>query len=114
MKRFSILLLLILSISSLFAQENVKYVYCEIHTYIKGMGGKQGAIIEFGSKSELKNDKIYLDEAGQPIKFDSAIDALNFMSNNGWELAHAYVIVSPVTCYILKKKGMIITEETKQ
>lgn len=114
MKRFSLLLLLILSMSTLFAQENSKYVYCEIHTYMKGMGGKQGALIDFGSKSELQNDKTYLDDAGQPLKFDSAIDAMNFMSNNGWELIQAYVYTFPVCNYVLKKKVIAIKDPVKQ
>ena len=31
-----------------------------------------------------------VDESGKPIKFNSAVDALNYMSSLGWELVTAF------------------------
>lgn len=104
MTKFSILLFLILSTSALIAQENNKFVYCEIFSSMKGMSGKQVYAIDFGQKSELQKDKIYKDEAGKPLIFDSMIDAMNYMAENGWELVQVYVPVEPATRYVLKKK----------
>jgi len=104
MKKIIILFCIVLSTHILIAQENNKYVYCELASYIKGMSGKQLIMIDFGQKSELQNDKIYQDEAGQPLKFESMVDAMNFMAKNGWEFVQAYVPVVPVSHYVLKKK----------
>lgn len=113
MKKLAFLFLLLFCSGLLPAQENNKYVYCEIQTYLKGIGGKQGALIDFGSKSELQNDKTYKDESGQPLKFDSAIDALNFMANNGWELVQAYVFTFPACRYVLKKRIVEVKDPVK-
>lgn len=104
MTKFSLLLLFILSTSILIAQENNKYVYCEIISSMKGMSGKQIYGIDFGQKSELIKDKTYKDESGKPLIFDSMIDAMNFMSQHGWELVQVYVPVSPSVRYVLRKK----------
>ncbi len=104
MTKFSLLLFLILSASTLFAQENSKFVYCEIFSSMKGMSGKQVYAIDFGQKSELISDKTYKDESGKPLIFDSMIDAMNFMAKNGWELVQVYIPVSPAVRYVLKKK----------
>jgi hypothetical protein len=48
-----------------------------------------------------------LDENGKPLIFNSMIDALNFMSKNGYEFVQAYVITvgnSNIYHYLLRKK----------
>ena len=104
MKKLLLLLLIFSSTSFLYAQENNKYAYCEIFSYLKGMSGKQSVSIDFGQKSELQLDKTYQDSSGQPLVFTSLVDAMNFMATNGWEFVQAYVPVEPVVHFILKKK----------
>lgn len=81
---------------------------------MKGMSGKQVFAIDFGQKSELINDKTYKDESGKPLIFDSMIDVMNFMANNGWELVQVYVPASPVCRYVLKKNINCVKDAAKQ
>ncbi len=40
----------------------------------------------------LQDDRMRNEETGELIKFSSMIDALNFMTERGWEFVQAYVI----------------------
>ena len=60
--------------------------------------------IDFGQSKEFSSDDRYKDPAtGKPFEFTSMIDALNFMSRNGWEFVQAYSKES--TRYFLLKKA---------
>ena len=70
-------------------------------------------IIDFGEEREKsKNKQTIVDENGNPIQFNSKIDALNYMSALGWEFLQAYTIargsdgdVSSEIHWILSKSG---------
>lgn len=104
MTKFTLLLLFLFSANILYSQENDKYVYCEIISYMKGISGKPNVAIVFGQESKLQFDKKYLDESGQPLNFSTIIDAMNFMAKNGWEFVQGYVPVAPFVHYVLRKK----------
>lgn len=66
--------------------------------------------IDFGQKNEPFNtkDNLLLDDDEKPVEFNSIIDAINFLSKNGYELVDTYVIPSETSGYtyhILKKKN---------
>jgi hypothetical protein len=52
--------------------------------------------IDFGQRNKLFNNKDthVKDANGDIIKFNSMIDALNFMSENGYEFVNAYVVTN--------------------
>ena len=66
--------------------------------------------IDFGQKTKFFSsgkETIVKDETGKAVEFNSMIDALNFMSANGYDFVNAYVITvqnQNVYYYLLKKK----------
>ena len=40
----------------------------------------------------MQDDRIRNEETGELIRFNSMIDALNYMTEKGWEFVQAYVI----------------------
>ncbi|MEL6670557.1 MAG: hypothetical protein AAFR61_00050 [Bacteroidota bacterium] len=65
--------------------------------------------IEFGQVDKywnLKDTKL-LDESGKPLELNSMVDALNFMSKNGYEFLQAYALTignQNVYHYLMKRK----------
>lgn len=93
-----LLLLLVISISlSITAQESKTsaYAYCEIVGTGNMTGTKVKVEIDFGQKksfwTQYKDNRL-VDEKGEVIKFNSMVDAMNFMGSIGWEFIQAYVI----------------------
>ena len=67
--------------------------------------------IDFGQRTKFFSsgkETIVKDEDGKGLDFNSMIDALNFMSKNGFEFVNAYVISvgnQDVYHYLLRKKN---------
>ncbi len=88
---------------------NVEYI--EIVGYGRLFSNKVDVDLDFGQNTKFfsgKNDLIILDEKGKVVKFNSVIDALNFMSANGYPLQHVYTMNNPednstIVHYILRK-----------
>lgn len=73
----------------------VKKVFCEIVGRGNFMGTKVDISIDFGQKISFfkqYNQKLMVDEEGKRIKFNSMIDALNYMGKFGWEFEQAYAV----------------------
>ncbi|ATR90087.1 hypothetical protein CS544_02585 [Porphyromonas gingivalis] len=88
-----------------------EYCYCEIVGSEGGfLSSKMKISIDFGQavgffaqnwKKEL------VDENGNPIKFNSMVDAMNYMARYGWEVNHTYAIShgnNHVYHFLLRKK----------
>ncbi len=66
--------------------------------------------IDFGQKTKFfttGKETVLKDEDGKAVDFNSMIDALNFMSKNGFEFVNAYVITisnQNVYHYMLRNK----------
>ncbi len=85
--------------------------YVQIVGTTKFMSNKVNVNIDFGQKTKFfagsDKETVLKDADGKRIEFNSMIDALNFMSNNGYEYEDAYVITTQnqnVYHYVLKKK----------
>ncbi len=66
-----------------------------INKNVLGIGNKISVQIDFGEEKNFwGNDgrDILVDENGKDIKFNSMVDALNFMGTRGWEFENAYAI----------------------
>ncbi len=85
------------------AQIDTKFVYCEITGFQKPFSSEYKIAVDFGEEK-----KIIRDESGKMQSFKSMIDALNYMSENGWDFVQAYSVVvgaqPPVNHYLLRKK----------
>lgn len=74
-------------------------VYAELlgyNTNVLGLGKKAKVEVEFGEESWgwTGNDgrNLLVDENGKDIKFNSMVDAMNYMGERGWKFEAAYVV----------------------
>lgn len=96
------------------ANAQTKKAYCEIVGVMQFMSTKVKVYIDLGESEKAWHDHQLVDENGEKIKFSSMIEALNYMSDRGWELEQAYSAVSEkssATRYIMSK--VIFEGETK-
>jgi len=83
-----------------------QYTYCQIVGTGNLLGTKVTIELDFGQESKVFSDNRYKDENGKPVKFNSMVDAMNWMGNNGWEFCQAYAITTGnqnVYHFLLKK-----------
>lgn len=92
-------------------------VYAEIVGIERSFSPKLNIHIDFGEEtsfSTAENDKIMDAETGKPKKFNSMVNAMNFMGTMGWEFTQAYIVtISGTNIYhwIIKRK---LTETESQ
>jgi len=90
--------------------KDIDVAYVQIVGYSKLMSTKLNIQIDFGQETSIwtKGAKtVVKDGNGKIMKFNSMIDALNFMNNNGYEFETAYAFAignQNVYHYLLKKK----------
>lgn len=84
--------------------------YLEIVVTSRELSDKVNVEIDFGQDTNFfsgsKQARIE-DEDGKRIKFNSMIDALNFMDKNGFEFVQAYVVNTDddtICHYLMKRK----------
>lgn len=109
--------LLLLCLTTIYAQEVPKFVYCEIVGTERLLSTKVTITVDFGQRMKFFADNRMKDETGKPLVFNSMIDALNFMGKQGWEFAQAYAITisnQNVYHFLMKKPFEELDEETKQ
>lgn len=114
MKRLVLVTLLTLFSLMNYAQEPVKFDYCEIVGTGRFLSNKVTVEIDFGQETKFFSDNRYKDQNGKNVVFNSMVDAMNFMGKQGWEFVQAYVVSvndnSAVYHYVLKKKSVVKTE----
>lgn len=119
MKKAIVLLFALVSLNC-FAQEKDQkneqnYVYCQIVGTKAIMSSKVTIEIDFGQARKLFTDLRLKNSAGKAIKFNSMVDALNYMGAQGWEFVQAYTITlgnTNVYHYLLKKP--VLKEELEK
>ncbi|MBL7830145.1 MAG: hypothetical protein JNK41_03895, partial [Saprospiraceae bacterium] len=90
------------------AEINVEYI--QIVGTSKLFSNKLTIQIDFGQENKFwtgQGDNRIKDVNGKVINFNTMIDALNFLSENGYEFINAYAIATPnqnVYHYILKRQ----------
>lgn len=75
--------------------KDIDVEYVQIVGTSKLLSTKLTIQIDFGQHTKFfssRNETIVRDENGKAIDFNSMIDALNFMSQNGFEFVNAYAI----------------------
>ncbi len=95
MKKCMFLLLMLISVSVM-GQEKHK-VYCELLGQGKIFSTKVNVSIDFGQATSIwrqELDHYLVDENGEKIKFNSMVDAMNYMGRLGWEFEQAYVVTT--------------------
>lgn len=85
-----------------------KYIYCELVGNQKILSYKVTVSIDYGEeKGFFQDTRMRNEQTGKVQTFNSMIDALNYMGNNGWEFVQAYIVTTGqqnVYHWLLKKK----------
>jgi hypothetical protein len=90
--------------------KDIDVEYVQIVGTAKLLSNKVSIEIDFGQENKLFNsdkDTRIKDVNGKNLIFNSMIDALNFMTKNGYEFVNAYAITvsgQNVYHYLLRKK----------
>lgn len=84
-KGITLLVLILLPLIAI-GQAEPKYVYCQVTAQEKFMSKKVNVELDFGQKMKYMADNRLKDDKGNAIKFNTVIDALNYMGKQGWEL----------------------------
>lgn len=115
MKKFGILVAFVICV---FASVNCfgqKKVYCEIVGYANLLNTKVSIVVDYGQKTHLFADNRIVNEDGKVKKFNSMVDALNYMGDLGWSFEQAYTIThgnSNVYHFLLSK--VMVEDEVMQ
>lgn len=64
--------------------------YCEL-LGMQNLLGKTIVSVDFGQTSFMRDNRL-VDENGEVLKFNSMIDAMNYMGALGWDFEQAYVV----------------------
>lgn len=70
-----------------------KKVYCELVGTEKLLSNKMNVSVDFGQENKIFSNQSLVDEKGRPIVFNSMVDAMNKMSELGWEFEQAYIVM---------------------
>ncbi|NJO92534.1 MAG: hypothetical protein HC831_28885 [Chloroflexia bacterium] len=101
---FSIASLLI--ISNTYAQRTEEY--CLVVGTAKFMSTKLSISVDYGESAGAFADRRVRDEeSGKVVSFNSMVDALNYMNENGWEFINAYTITAAnqnVYHYLMRRR----------
>ena len=90
--------------------EDIDVKYIQIVGTSKMMSTKLNIKIDFGQETKFWSggrEAVVKDENGKGLNFNSMIDALNFMSQNGYEFKTAYALTvgnQNVYHYLLEKE----------
>jgi hypothetical protein len=119
MRKLTIIILMLLSVNT-FAQTingmdigdlKNESEYIQILGTSKLLSSKVTITIDFGQRNKLfsgKDDGRIVDKNGKSIVLNSMIDAINFMSENGYVFVNAYAITignQNVYHYMMKRKS---------
>ena len=112
-----ILLLVCFAACRALAQDSTKVEqYCEVTATGKLFSNKVTVDVDYGEERSFWKDHRLKDEDGRLKKFNSVIDALNYLGKQGWKLVNAYPVYngssSNVYHYVFKKDFLL--KETEQ
>ena len=108
MKKISgILLILFISITT-FAQSDTTKVeqYCEIVATPRLLSSKVTIDINYGEERSVWRDNRLKTDEGKVKKFNSVVDALNYMGKEGWVFVNAFPVTgnnNQIYHYVFKK-----------
>lgn len=84
------LFLLLLAPQALWAQKMERY--CEMVATPRLMSSKVTISVDFGDEAGLFRDRRIKDDDGRAVKFNTLIDAMNYMGSQNWKLVNAFPI----------------------
>lgn len=107
MKKIISILFLFISLSC-FSQDTAKVEqYCEVIATGRLLSNKVTIDIDYGEERSLWKDHRLKDEEGKLKKFNSVIDAINYLGKMSWRLVNAFPVYagnSPMVYHYVFKK----------
>lgn len=115
---FVVSLTTIMSVFCVHSQDTIRSaqkhaVYCELVGTTRLFSTQITVNVDFGQKTNIVTKQIatkLVDENGNPIVFNSMVDAMNYMAQQGWNFETAYIIGDAQKGYVyhwlLKKEIM--------
>lgn len=108
MKKIVTVFALALSMSC-YSQDSTKVEqYCEVVATGRLFSNKVTIDIDYGEERSIWKDNRVREENGKLKKFNSVVDAINYLGKNGWRLVNAFPISSGngpmVYHYVFKKE----------
>jgi len=101
-KGLFLLCLCFLGIQVLNAQK-ATYHYAKIYSQPNLNNKRISVCIDFGQSRKASNDNRIRADSGELQKFNSMIDALNYMAEEGWEFVQAYSPAPNYYHYLIRK-----------
>ena len=94
MKKVFILALIIFCTIQSFSQPDTDKIeqYCAVVASPRLLSSKVTIDIDYGEGRSVWKDNRLKTEEGKVKKFNTVVDALNFMGNNGWQLVNAFPV----------------------
>jgi hypothetical protein len=116
MKKFLGLILLFLSFTG-YSQDTTKVEqYCEVVATGRILSNKVTIDIDYGEERSIWKDHRLKEEDGKLKKFNSVVDAINYLGKNGWNLVNAFPVSTGnghmVYHYVFKKN--FLKSETEE
>jgi hypothetical protein len=118
MRKFFIFILILITINTQ-AQNAVIEQYCSLNVMPRLLSNKVNIDVDYGNPRKLfafKDNRVK-DEDGKAKKFNTAVEALNYMSAQGWKLVNAMAMTeggNAVYRYIMKREITVTAEEKKK
>src|SRR5687767_13079765 len=110
MKHFIFFTLLIVIVFNSNAQQDTTKVeqYCEVVATGKLFSNKVTIDIDYGEERSIWKDHRLRNDEGKLKKFNSVIDAINYLGKDGWKLVNAFPVSAGngpmVYHYVFKKE----------
>ena len=94
MKKIFALMIILFSYAKSFSQEDTSKVeqYCEVVATPRLLSTRVTIDIDYGEERSIWRDTRLKEEGGRLKKFNSVIDALNYMARDGWRLVNAFPV----------------------
>lgn len=94
MKKLFLLLLVMASLQS-FAQDTTRVEqYCRLVAQNRLLSNRVNIDVDYGEERRLFSDNRLRDEeTGKLKKFNTVVDALNYMGSQGWVLVNAFPVI---------------------
>lgn len=89
-------------------------IYCQVQGQLKFFSGKVEITVDYGGYSGYFDSFLMDEVTGERIRFNSMVDALNFMGTQGWQFIQAYVVTTGdqnVYHYLMKKTVKLKKDE---
>ena len=103
--KFIFTLLLLLSSLICFCQDTTTVEqYCKVIVWEATLTSKVTIDVEYGEERKLWKNYTLRDTNGKKQKFNSEIDALNYLGKMGWKLVNAFPVKEHAYWYLFKKE----------